>query len=356
MKSSLPLTYPTITCTPPTAGLLSILECHPEAEGWIYSNYIQLVSYHYPKDNLEVSLLPWFDSALYCSWITSSVLSRKMIKTLNSNIIDFIRTSMNNRNYLYTILNHQYLNGSSAYKDNYKFLHDTFICGYDDETGTIKIGDFYTGKFSFIDIPFENFQKAYETVYPEDDIVFIYGKDVALWRYTPGSKYYFDSALVKQTSEEFLNSKNTLLNLREITNPHHGAKFGLAVYDDIIEWLENIDKNGISGILKNLYILRAHKTMMLKRIKYMEKNNTLNNSNKLFALYTDLENALNRTISLTIKYSIIYDPALISKVLVILRDCQEHENACMVLFVKSIIVQTETYMPFWYSPENLLKL
>lgn len=272
-KKLLPVEYPLNTTWTFHAGLISILSNHESTLEWILSNYIQI----YCREDKRKPNHLFMDFAMFpnhfkqCPWVKTQDFDRETINLFHKDIISFFIESIENNNYLYGIFD------ESQFYDNYKgdrFLHELFIFGYDCESQIFNVADFtfsHTGSYSYAEIPFEKIEKAFKVVEPHDDYLHDDRTALSLIKFNNWASYSFDSYFVKRQLTDYLNAEEDL-NYRRYGTYVEKTMYGIAVYDYLYEYLENLIKNKIEFDIKAFHFLYIHKLYMLKRIIYMKEN------------------------------------------------------------------------------------
>lgn len=81
----LPVKYPRITCHQSMASLLSILECIPRTDEWMYSNFIITEAFTYiggyGVGSVELVIDPSYDFSAFCPWFWNLKVVKYILKT-----------------------------------------------------------------------------------------------------------------------------------------------------------------------------------------------------------------------------------------------------------------------------------
>lgn len=284
----LPVTYPSITSWTWHANLFAIIQELPEAQDWIYSNYIQVQCQpDFKEEHLFFEFIPFFKSILDCPVLHNQYIDRKMIRDKWIDMKDFLVYCIDNDYYIYGICNERYM--LNLHQD---FYHELFIYGYDFKEQTFCCADFtFTGinKYSFSRKPFEQVCQGFVDVTDETDYLLGWEGGFVLSRvYKPKDKYEIDVNYIKRNIREYLDGFNSNIHFGLVYNKktlsHHRAngtplafhEFGIKVYDVLITYLCEI-KDPAKIDIRPFHNMYEHKKLMTKRIEYLEKKKIINN-------------------------------------------------------------------------------
>ena len=135
-KKILPTSYPMITSWQWHATLFSIIGDDEKAKNWIFSNYIQLRCYNIEEiftgdEMLLADMMPGSSSLKECPYLLFSLMTKEQVESYCGDILTFIKKTINLGGYIYGVFDEaKILCDSGA---DYKFPHELFIYGYDDE-------------------------------------------------------------------------------------------------------------------------------------------------------------------------------------------------------------------------------
>ena len=170
MKKILPIEYPIVTGYPVIANALSILQARQNTKNWILLNLMVPV-FLYDEANGKILIdlggdhTPWNTRYLYddCPYLTVYRYDRSWFHQQEQDIVSFIKWNIEHERYIYSDVCQKYV--SEYHCDDPEKLHDLFIYGYDDSKRIFFGGDFFDKKkYQFITIPFDDYQKAFESV------------------------------------------------------------------------------------------------------------------------------------------------------------------------------------------------
>ncbi len=295
--------YPAITSWQWHATLFSILGDDDNARRWIYSNYIQLRCYDINEiftgnDMLLADMMPGSSSLQQCPYLITSLMTKEQIETYTSGVIDFIIKTININGYVYGVFDEAKILCDVAV--DYKFPHELFIYGYNIEKEIFYVADFtFTDHYSYSTVSFADVERGYSVISASDDHMF---KDD--YKGTRGlyvilknnnTRYYdLDVELIKDTLDEYLQSKDTKNHFRMLRNRFDDTVFGVNVYDKVIETVDRqLHADEPDYDIRALHIVYDHKVLMYDRIKYLMANDYIPMDQALLDEYlTVVENAL----------------------------------------------------------------
>jgi len=269
-------------------GIKVYAETH-EFYNWYYTNYIQIFCDFKRGVPIDYFMFLMKNSVpkYYHIFLDFNRVEKTIIDNLKIDIIDYIKTNINEYNYVLLSLNEFYIPGRDAY-NRYDRYHDNLIYGYDENSlyimGYGKYGIPITGEIAYSEI-----KKAYE--YCRLDVV------VALKHNTCNhSIYELNIVKIINSLTEYINGTDSskvdscqFMTLKD-------RIFGINIYDYILENIDYVLKD-----IRVFFFLSEHKQFMVERIKYfaakqiLQKNNTqelLNNSIKIYETTTTTRNLI----------------------------------------------------------------
>lgn len=275
----LPVKYPLITSYPHHANLLSILSNYPDYLPWFCSNYIQLkinIDESFPAE-LDFYTPFWTDT---CPWIKYEYISRELLDSLETNYDNFFQEMINNRYYIYTVVDYYYVPTHRAYQKVH-FLHPIFIYGLSVETDSFYCADFYdNSKYMYKEFRTKdiitgfvrNNDKPYNKEQNPGDFI----RGIKLMKYNRKCNYRFDLENIIDLLRDYLNSERTSKRYRNEINDPSRLGFGInTIYDrlnfDIKRLLNDADYN---IDYRSFSVLRDHKIaleLIANHIKDVQK-------------------------------------------------------------------------------------
>ena len=292
-KHILRMEYPSITSLPSISNIFAVLENRDSADEWIYSNYIQLMSYK-GTVNKDITFLHSTFGFQHCPFLEIGRMTRKHISSMTPSYKDFITKTISSDIYLLTAVNQKFLTGATANINNRDLYHPSAIYGYDLEKDLVYMADFTfegTGKYTFKTFSFDDVEKSLsDKNIQEEDFYIVRYKKV---------DFMFDMNNVKRQFEDLYNSVNTYDRLDVFNEYMAMNKFGMDVYDDYINMLENWE----NWILRKVtFCLLDHKKLMVQRLEYMVKKRFLKDDG-IISDYREIHNMVNKILMLSIKAS-----------------------------------------------------
>ena len=358
-EKELPLVSPPILLYVDYAYTLSILRNYSKTDAWFYSNYIQIF---YQKKG-EGDICKYFITDTYgrvwnpyIPWFNYQSLDRSLVKSLNINIMDLVINSLNTNNYVHLYWDEYYVpNGITYNKDH--FSHATLIYGYNltekcfytvgfqDTRKTENLGSsFYS--YDKHKISFNDFEQAY---YSDANYV---GTEISLMKLNDEFTYNFDLTVLLQQLNDFYLSRNPLLNYGTHFNANNiynnsyfrnppGSEmiFGMEAYKSLQSFIETAPQDNYKRSFQPIYALWEHKKIMLERIEYLQNNKYLSEKHSLNVSYKQIEKKAKALNDYFIKFIISKNDKLITRMVKILSEIDEHEKIVLADMIKELSKQ-----------------
>lgn len=343
----LPVVYPTVTSWTWHADLLSIVEGLPEAQDWIYSNYIQVQCRPdvAGEEKLFFEFFPFYRSFQDCPVLHTQYIDRKFVMDKWRDIEEFLIYCIENNYYIYAICNERYM----LYLDR-DFYHELFVYGYDCEERVFYCADFtfsQSGKYSFKKVPFELVCRGFVDVTEDTDYLLRWEGGILLTkiRLQKENKYNLDLNYIKRNFQEYLEGVNSFTHFGLFYNQKvmsQGARgepfayhtFGINVYNTLSGYLNGVsDPQKID--LRPFHNMYEHKKLMKKRIDYFAANGVIgiDRRNKI---YWEMERKSLILCNMVIKYKIKGNKEMQSQLINSLYAIKDMEERAMTFLVKQI--------------------
>jgi uncharacterized protein (UPF0297 family) len=318
IEKKLPIKYPIITTYTQHAHLLAILICFESTYDWIFSNYIQLYINKDYKHNwgdfyfpLPYELRP----SDTCKWVLSKKVGKDMVSAKWKSILDFVIDAIDSGNYVHTMINYFYVPFGPRF-NNQHLHHDILIHGYNLESKIFYVSDFFDmGKYSFEELSFADFEKAYSSNNLTTNQDYLNGL-IYMYSIKEECDYTFNINNIINPLKAYLNkSVPEYWSMFNSDNRDH-IVFGNEIYDTLINYITESSNNPSSYIdYRPFYLLYDHKKMMLLRMKYLnEKGYFTEHFTSNINKFTELEEQSRVVINQVVKYSISKKNEIISKI------------------------------------------
>lgn len=316
MYKLLPIHEPMIASTSSLSVIFSILPEHPDYLKWVYSYFILLR--HKAKLRLVYELT--FKYKFNCPLLDYQLVNRNLFFNLGIDILEFIKTEINDDAYIHLWVDHTYLLNSSSEKP-----HNLFIYGYNDKEKILYIADHLINsgnKFVHTTCNYDEFREAFCKMNFEAPNIetFKISKNV-FEIYLPIIK---DQLILYLNGQSYFNLDSRM------------SSYGLKIYDVQIEILkrksidEKID-------IKDLYFLYEHKQLMRLRINYLHEYNyiktTKDDIDKLIEMCTEIEYLAKIVMNLSIKENLSHRLTNINKMIEYIKIIQEKEFVLITKFI-----------------------
>lgn len=309
------------------SDLLLIIRDIPNNQLWLANNYINIrghndispVGVYFYNNSYRNKMVEYYD----CPFIEmQKIVFDKNKLIFKKDIIDFIIESIDNGYYVLFMVDRNYINLYNFYKSD---SHQIMVTGYDTKNKLMFFCDNYsTGKYK-IDLycTFDEIQKAYHAFKyfePEPDM------NTSVFLFKPKSDNNYCINLMKIKKDILLYLKGTSMDNSE------EWVYGINVYTQLIEYLENAYKNNTCHKdIKSFCVLYDHKKAMYYRIKYITDLNIIK-KNLLFEYEEILERSKN-IIFIFLKFNITNDYKLIKKCINELKYIKNKETEILSVFV-----------------------
>ena len=340
MKRILPTVIPPIKAFPDYACPLTIILSHENTLEWFYCNYIHLyfiinqrvdpMGFYIPdyKGNLFNTFIPWIDY---------QILNRDLIFNLNINIIDILKYSLDNEQYIVLYWDEFYIPNGICVEEKPHYWHKTFIYGYDDLSE-----NFYTygykgnGQYESCLICYKDFHSSFYSNKGEMKEVH---KKIYFLKFDTEREYKFDLKCVIDHLNDYLYSVDVTRRFNNSFNPLKGIKFGFSVYDCLKDYYDKpyiVKDIASSSYHIALCILYEHKKVMLSRIRFLQDEKHLDDFNKLIQDYEVVVNNSCMLKNLFIKYTILGDETITKKIVFEINKIANLEKKVLEGLIKKI--------------------
>lgn len=342
-KKILKVTYPSVTSWTWHANLFAMIEELPEAQDWIYSNYIQVHCHtDERREGLFFEFFPTYTSILACPLLHNQYIDRKFIQNGWGEWKDFLIYCIDNDYYIYGVCNEKYLNN---FQDN--LYHELFIYGYDLNESIFYCADFTfssSGKYTFTQKPIEQVCQGFSDVPDQEDYLLCGEGGIILSKITPVKEkpYKIEVSYLKRNLTEYLEGRNSFKHYSMLFNTENNTgeetqrnrAYGIDVYDLLTEYLnESKDNTQLDyRVFHNLY---EHKKLMVKRIEYLEEKQLIQRSinKEVYQRVANLSQIISRLI---IKYRYKNDHEILEKIVRYIDEIKNLEKEGMTLLLNSL--------------------
>lgn len=337
MINLLPISEPPISSYSHHTAVLSILNADNKFLPWFCNHYIQLqvksdlkntadLDFYYPTiSSSNVPLCPLL-SYQHISYDT-------LLFTINNNIMNFIESCIDNDNYVYIVINTNYIPQYHFYDNS---LHPLFIYGYDSTNKEIYCADFFKdGVFQYAKITYSQLEQSFTNANFQ-----YWWNGLKLIRINKGIEYTLDVEVTKKSLEDYLYNNSNRYEIE--INSHIGHK------NKVVFGLENVYRRLISDmkILQGKYegnfdtraipVFADHKKAMLLAINHLISSGHVNNLDISFIFNEIYRNALIIR-NLLLKYYFNPEKVAISEIIFKLAKLTEIEKSAVNQLLKSLV-------------------
>jgi len=287
----LPMHYPVITSYPTHANILSCVMQYEDSLQWFYDYYIQLFG---GRDVSQGCYMDFFAPISWksCPWINYQRISRDLIAKKWDSITEFFIECINSGYYLFLYLDQFHIPDSDPYQD-YHFMHDTFIFGYNTQENSFNVADFYkNSKYGYGTVSFSQLEDAYNDA-SNINSQYDFLQGIVLIKPVKYEGYTCNTNTIATFLNDYLLARTTSKGYTDGYRPdveHHKEMwcFGVDVYELLMNHIETcFADNSIE--VKSFHALVDHKTLMLMRIKHLSECKYLSNANLVYDGYKEIE-------------------------------------------------------------------
>lgn len=284
------------------AYLETVLHQHNNYLEWLYSNYIQLVFFKNPIDTIS---LDYFAPSILgaCPLLYFDVIENPDEKDdLHYNL----QKTLLNGYYVYLFVDEYYVPNRKSYNIKH-FVHDVLIYGFDEKQEKYYLLGYDENlHYNKSEIDFSELKKAYNN---NDGINRMFISGVKQKEYRIDKKNiiifledYLYSLDSRKHKEIYLDMKNSAYD-NNFYKDRKGkdAVFGIAVYNEIINYLEYCMQHNCKNDHRITYLLYEHKKLMKNRVIYYMNNNIIEKDNNIIELATNATELAKVIMYLSIK-------------------------------------------------------
>lgn len=353
----LPIQRPPIDVNADIAQFLSAVMAYEELKPWFHSNFIHLQANEESHNRAAFLTFPRDKFNLPYSFV--SRISKKLVKELQLDIVDFFKTCIDNNIYIHTLVNNRYIPCHHWYNER-DIIHDIFIYGYDDENCTFDIGGFFSQppKYEYDKLcSYKEMQQAYEKCKlicgRRDNIIELY-QIPAECSYS----YPLNLDFIVENLKVYLESTDVFSIYSRMNASISKETYGMKIYNVMQTYLRQLYNGEEKLYYKPIRTLYNHKTCMLLRAKYIvEKYGNSNNkaSDFITIFKKNEENAL-KLLNILIKYKITSNKELIIRAQKVLSTIEQQEKKAieeLIEYIEGINYEAPKFGTFYnYLPEE----
>lgn len=312
------------------AHILSMLLVDNESDDWIYSNFIQLYSQKDTSSSWTVlQFMPDTHNLVHDQYLYKSFSLNPEIEDLGKEvIIDKLRRWIDKEYYIIFSLDEYYLPGTKLCGVEH-IPHAQFIYGYNDEKQTFSILNYDPeANYASIEISYENLLQSLVTEemiteWKWPDLVWHNPKLLKKCNYV---RKDFDLSFITAQFKEYRRGYGSHIYPLTSSFLREGEDkvWGIDIYDNLISYL---DKTLLSTEYMPYHLLWEHKTMMLRRLEYIEKRYEVEIPRIVRELWDEVEGTANtvRFLALSLEYEESQDSESIDQIREALVTCKEQE-------------------------------
>ena len=325
---------------------------------------------------LTPELYPWFyerfvnieilgDSQCYIEFIDNTIdysyrelMEERIIYSYDrlcqreEDIITYLTESIENGFYSYIWVDKHYMPGSEDYM-NWHFVHPVMVYGYDDRSKTISFVHFMSAKGTVLqEVSYDDFIRAFtnaEQYYEEGGGVMTLTETVTSFKpLTAHSNNIFELDRFMSELRDYLNSTVNIANLRRIYLNASEVRYGISVYDKLIDLAERFVQGTVDSIVpfKSFGDMCIHKDYICDRLAYIKDNYDIAaDCRSKIEKFNEVADLWQSAKSLNIKYNIIdgnpparlsQNPAFAAKFADILKEAQTKEKELLGYIFNSL--------------------
>lgn len=236
---------------------------------WYYQHYINIFSIVGDDGFLKVEFLEY--RAPYKEVMHEVYLGYNLLKN-EPDIIDFVIDKISAGYYVIIHADEYYLSAKSRYQKEH-FVHHSIVYGYDNNAGKLlAIGFNAEDIFTKISFEYEQFREAYEEgkKYYRESAPWAENHAVELLKLKNyPQEYPFDLERFLNALDEYIFSRGDDSIIFTYMMKKENVKYGLDVYDEVMEHIGNILKGQFTIDYRMAHLLAEHKKGIHQRLEYI---------------------------------------------------------------------------------------
>lgn len=314
---------------------------------WFYSNYINLYCNNLYFPNKKELAVNFLSGSIFggIPLLKHHEIKKSVIKNTEKELNYFIKNCLNKNYFFYTFIDEFFIPNRIAY-NNTHFSHDIMIYGCNPQNGSYNVlGYDASKKFRESIVKYNDFGNAFSN-YIENayDTTVIFKKKenvnygLNINKIITSLNDYINSSDCSEKLQMYYDSKKE--DNYEINNCKYFKNekiiFGMDIYKHFKLYLEALQCGKIRFDIRSFHCLYEHKKCMVLRIKYLEKNNILNNAKSVYDEYIEIEKMTIIVRNYMIKYSITNDDKIIKRVVNLLDKIEFEEFETITRLIKNI--------------------
>jgi len=292
---------PIINCYNYYASLMSMISHDENIWPWFHSRFVQMVclpdiSWYFFENA--------YDQQIYeeCRWLENYSIPHKLLVSTWESPFAFVKEAIDSDYYCMLNADKYYFPAAHREYRKHHLIHEVFVYGYDLDKNMVFIADNFNGKYERVSCTVDELNAAVYHVRDQRISHCMYKKiEAACDGFNLG--YVIDSL------EAVLHSKPSL----EKPVFYEVGKYGLAVYDALIDALKGVALERGTIDLRPFHLMYEHKKCMVARLNYMNAHSFLTKGESIVEKYKELETKALLLRNLAIKYSVTGNDALLHK-------------------------------------------
>lgn len=191
-----------------------------------------------------------------------NIVRNDYVKAWGMSIVDLVKRSIDNGDYIYAVVNEFYITHRKAYM-RYNYDHDILIYGYDEDKFYV-LGYDESVHYSATEVSFNEFENAFNSVSTLQYTIFF-----------TNAKYYkckLDVELNLRLINDYIESKNTSFMYPFITESRCDTKWGQNAVTSMLEYSKNSFNNGEKINIRFFDTYLEHKKLMKMRINLLSEH------------------------------------------------------------------------------------
>ncbi|OKP94770.1 hypothetical protein [Paenibacillus sp. P32E] len=310
---------------------LLISSLHPDFFQWFNCNYIQIYCNKDIESGLNFNFYDFPSLKSKSPFLGEMYIPKSLIERY-VNPIKFLIDSLENNHYIVTFVDEFYIPERVAYQ-KYHYIHDILIYGYDNTRKIFNVAGYNNKRvLGTSEVEFLNFEKAFYSTLATGDLA-KWADGMHLLQLKPENSYNFDLEIFIEFIEDYLSSSDTSYRLRMYENNNNKFIYGMDTYNSIIKYLMNIEDE---IDIRFFHIFYEHKKCMFSRIRFLIDELGIHFNPLILEEYFDIERNALISRNLSLKYEIIRQEQVISKIIQIIREIKCKEDHALNLLVNDL--------------------
>lgn len=260
---------------------------------WYFSEFTQMYTFRNDAEGIMIRTYNYDSENDYEPLESIKMLPYRL--KVGKDIIELYKLMINNGYYVYVFCDDLYINKFEM-KDH--LFHDILIHGYDDEKQSFCVYGYNGPKLAKYHVLYNDFIKAYESEVFQDV------QQLTIFYRKKEQAFGLNIEKIKWHLLDYYEGVDTMKRERTHLPRVYKPKWGLDIYEEIINMYERHvrDKSEIGH--SETYCLYEHKRDMTKRVQYLNEKTNIHCTDDMIELFSKVEKEAKELVNLVMKINI----------------------------------------------------